>query len=128
MKYLLDTCTFLWLTSSPGRLSKRAKKLLQDAEHTLIISDVCALELSFKWMSGKLPLPEPPRMWYEQQTSLWNLEAVPLARNVIYRASELPKIHLDPFDRLLVATALEEGGTILTPDREIAKYPVAVMW
>jgi PIN domain nuclease of toxin-antitoxin system len=53
---------------------------------------------------------------------------VPLSRDEVYRASELPDHHRDPFDRLLVATALATGATILTPDEAIHRYPVSWRW
>lgn len=86
------------------------------------------MEIAFKWLSGKLKLPAPPRTWCEEQAEIWDLERLEISREVIYRSYELPRIHPDPFDRLLVASALENGCTIVTPDRDIARYPVAVLW
>jgi PIN domain nuclease of toxin-antitoxin system len=49
-------------------------------------------------------------------------------REHMYRIGELPEHHRDPFDRLLIAAALTEGATILTPDPAIHRYPVSCRW
>jgi PIN domain nuclease of toxin-antitoxin system len=72
--------------------------------------------------------PVPPHTWIEEQNKIWNLTSVLLSRSVIYRSTELPDLHRDPFDRLLVATALEEEATIVTPDDWIQRYPIPWTW
>ena len=128
MRYLLDTCTFVWLCAEPSKLSKNAAALLDDESATVLVSNVTALEVVLKWSAGKLRLPEPPRRWFERQLQAWALESVPLSRDEMYRASELPMHHSDPFDRLLVATALNHDASIVTPDELIHAYPVAWSW
>jgi len=128
VKALLDTCTFIWLTSAPARIPKKLRAILQDETNVLCLSDVSVLEICFKWTSRKLHLPAPPRTWVEEQANFWGLERLRLTSNIMYRSSELPLIHSDPFDRLLVASAIETDCTIATPDSEVAKYPVAVVW
>ena len=126
--YLLDTCTLIWLCAEPERLSPVAKEAIDAADSSLLLSDVSALEISLKWNAGKLILPDPPRHWLETQIDAWRLECLSLRRADIYRAAELPSYHQDPFDRLLVATALNSTATILTPDSAIQKYPVSYRW
>lgn len=128
MRLLLDTCTFIWLTSEPERLSATATAALDEPRNELLISDVSALEICLKWTAGKLSLPAPPRTWVEEQARVWALERLVIGRNHLYRASELPDHHRDPFDRLLVAQSLEEGVAIVTPDTHVKRYPVAVVW
>ena len=94
----------------------------------LLWSDDSALEIALKWSAGKLVLPDPPRRWLEGQIDTWGLDCLGLRRADIYRASELPAHHRDPFDRLLVATALGSNATILTPDEAIRQYPVSCRW
>lgn len=125
---LLDTCTFVWLAAEPDRLSPSARTLLDDASESLVLSDVSVWELGLKWQIGKMQLPEPPRRWVETQAAVWHLERQPVERSHMYRTTELAPIHRDPFDRLLVAQAIEHDYTLVTPDREIAKYPVVVRW
>ena len=126
--YLLDTCTFIWLCAESGRLSKAAKSAIDVPDALLLLSDVSILEITLKWSAGKLDLPDPPRHWIEAQSAAWALNIQPLDRAAIYRASELPEHHRDPYDRLLVATALNLNATILTPDKAIHQYPVSYRW
>ena len=128
MKVLLDTCTLIWLATKPKRLSRKARAAIDDASNELWLADVSVLELGLKYSAGKIELPQPPREWVEAQSTVWHLRSAPLDRAVMYRATELPIHHSDPFDRLLVATALENGLTILTSDEAIARYPVSVLW
>lgn len=128
MKLLLDTCTFIWLADAAESLSDGARDLLDDPGADLILSDVSVWEVCLKWQSGKLKLPSPPRSWIDGQASAWALSRLPIDREHFYRSVELPNLHRDPFDRLLVAQALSGNLTIVTPDAAIRQYPVAVAW
>lgn len=128
MRYLLDTCTFIWLCAEPSKLPEPVAARLDADDTIMVFSDASALEIVLKWTAGKLHLPEPPRSWIEHQLRSWSLEQVPVSRKVMYRASELPTYHGDPFDRLLVATAIEHDAAFVTPDESIHRYPVAWVW
>lgn len=93
-----------------------------------MLSDTSVWEICLKWQAGKLRLPTTPRMWIEDQARLWKLERLRIAPEALYRTSELPDLHRDPFDRLLVAQAISEGLSIATPDPAIRAYPVATIW
>ena len=125
---LLDTCTFVWLVADAKRLGRTARKTLNDAKRELFLSDASVWEIALKWQAGKLTLPEPPRRWVEAQARQWALRGVPISRAHLYRVTELPDHHRDPFDRILVAQAIEHHLTIVTPDPCIRQYPVAVLW
>lgn len=125
---LLDTCTLIWLCTEPERLTEPVGRLIDAEDTDLALSDASVLELSLKWQSGKIALPEPPRVWVERQVAVWAIRPLPITHEHIYRISELPEHHRDPFDRLIVAAALAEGATILTPDSAIHRYPVSWRW
>ena len=127
-QYLLDTCTLIWLSTDPDKLSPATVQAIDASDSVLLCSDVSALEIALKWSAGKLVLPDPPRHWLERQIDTWGLDCLSLRRTDIYRASELPPYHRDPFDRLLVAAALGSNATILTPDEAIRQYPVSSRW
>lgn len=127
-KLLLDTCTFIWLTCEPERLSEACKEAIENTESNIWVSDVNCFEICLKWQSKKLQLPDSPRIWFEEQTRLWCLQCNNLTRLHMYRASELSHHHKDPFDRLLVAQAKSDNFSILTPDSYINKYDVEVIW
>lgn len=127
-RYLLDACTLIWLATEPEKLSQATAQAIDASDSVLLWSDVSALEIALKWSAGKLVLPDPPRHWLEHQIDTWGLDCVSLRRADIYRASELPPYHRDPFDRLLVAAALGANATILTPDEAVRQYPVSCRW
>jgi PIN domain nuclease of toxin-antitoxin system len=128
VKLLLDTCTLIWLTSDPAQLSQHASRQLADTENDLFLSDISVLEIALKYTRDKIKLPTPPRDWVENQIRQWEIGTVALDRGVIYRTTELPLHHADPFDRLLVATCLEHSMHIVTPDVHIHRYPVSWSW
>ena len=126
--YLLDTCTLIWLCSEPEKLSQGAKTAIDEAGSSLLLSDVTALEITLKWNTRKIVLPDPPRYWLESQIAAWSLDCRALNREDIYRAGELPAHHKDPFDRLLVSVAINGNATILSPDDTFRAYPVSCRW
>ena len=128
MRILLDTCTVIWLCAEPARLSAAAVAAVEETDAELFFSDVSALEIVLKWSAGELDLPLPPRQWIEKQIKAWSMGTLPISRKDIYRAGDLPDHHRDPFDRLLVATALNHDATLLTPDPALRAYPVGCRW
>ena len=128
MRVLLDTCTFIWLCADPARLSPTVKRTLAAPDAAPVLSHVSILEITLKWSSGKIGLPAPPRQWIGEQVATWRIELLQITPDDIFRASELPKLHADPFDRLLVATALSRRLSLLTPDEWMKQYPVHCLW
>lgn len=128
MRLLLDTCTFVWLVSSPTELADRARRELDDPAAELVLSDASIWEVCLKWQAGKLHLPAPPRRWIEEQRRAWGLVRLPVELEHLYRCTELPLHHRDPFDRLLVSQAIVEDLTVVTPDAAFAGYPVTLLW
>ena len=128
MNLLLDTRTFLWLTSEPAHLSTKATEAINDESNVIYLSDASVWEICLKWQAGKYRLPNPPRDWCEEQIETWKLMPLPIGRSHMFRVTELPTHHKNPFDRLLVAQALEERLSIVTPDAHIKRYPVSVLW
>lgn len=124
---LLDTCTLVWLTSDPGRLSAPAVEALE-GESEIALSDVSVWEICLEWQVKKLELPAPPRLWIPEQVRAWHLRRMPIEVEHLFRMVELPDLHKDPFDRLLVSQALVRNTKIVTPDPAIRQYPVAVVW
>lgn len=128
MKLLLDTNAFIWLDADPSRLSPRASMLLTDPANEVLLSAVSVWEIVIKSQIGKLALRDAiPRVVSEQvgKNSIHLLE-VQVAH--VYAVSSLPRSHKDPFDRLLVAQAIEEGASLVTSDSVFSQYPVAVEW
>lgn len=128
MKILLDTCTFLWLVSDAPELSETAKTLFQNTNNTVYLSCVSVWEIIVKHDLGKLPLPESAESFIRRQCQEHFVESLPLEEKAVFHLSRLPKHHRDPFDRMLVCQALEQGLTILTADTMLIQYPVSTIW
>lgn len=128
MNVLLDTCTFLWLSASPERISPAAKALIDDERNTLYLSDVSVWEVALKYAVGKLPLPKPPRLWVPAQIAFFQLQRLAIEPLAIYLSGELPLFHRDPFDRLLAAQAQSQAMTVLTPDPPFGPLGASVVW
>ncbi len=128
MHLLLDTCTLIWLCTEPNQLSKRAGETIDRYDASLFVSHVSALEMSLKIKSGKMVFPKPLRRWLAEQQNLWKFEWLSIVLDHILNLNELPDIHKDPFDRLLVSQALNKNIPILTPDTFIKQYPVETVW
>ena len=128
MNLLLDTCALIALAC--GKLPPRARQALRAAPEA-ILSPVAVWELAIKVKSGKLKLPDPPLVWVEQLAARHGLllPESDLKPALLCASADLPLIHRDPFDRVLVVTALARQLTIVTSDRIIPTYPgITTIW
>ncbi len=128
MRLLLDTCTFLWLAADDPQLSQVARTSCRNPTNDIFLSALSVWEIAVKYRLGRLPLPEPPTR-YVASRRRW-LQVEPLAFDEASAAHDvrLPPHHSDPFDRGLVAQAILNHMTIVTPDPAIAQYPAPVLW
>ena len=128
MRALLDTQVFIWSNTLDPRLSPAARDILDDGANDIYLSAVTAWEIAIKYARGRLPLPEPPQEYVEKRLAIEDL--IPLAIDLPHALAvgDLPAIHNDPFDRLLIAQAQVEQLPILTSDANIARYDVEVIW
>lgn len=124
MRILLDTCTFLWITLDDSLLSSQARERFLDPENEVFLSAASAWEISIKYTLGRLPLPEPPDRFVPDQRRRHGIHPLALDEEATLREHHLPKLHKDPFDRILICQALAYGLIILTPDPLIRQYPV----
>ena len=93
------------------------------------VSAITVWELTRKARLGKLPvLPEAATSGFVPLLRSYGYALLPLTPEIAERANALPPHHADPMDRMLIATALMEGLTILTSDRTFAAYGVATLW
>lgn len=128
VKYLLDTCAFLWTSQQPKMLSKAAVAAINDRASELYVSDVSIWEITLKHSVGKLPLPGAPGVWIPEKFAHHRFNSLGLIHGAIYRSGELPRVHLDPFDRLLAAQAIEHSMIILSPDTPISLLGASRVW
>lgn len=128
VKILLDTCTALWIAADAAELSQRARELFEVPENEVYLSTVSAWEISLKYSLGNLPLPDTPERFVPELRRLGGIASLPLAEPAALQLFRLPPIHRDPFDRMLICQAIMGGMTLLTPDQDIRRYPVATAW
>lgn len=123
MRFLFDSHALLWALWRPTALAASARRALETAENERIASVVSLWELEIKAAVGKLDLPDDLTVAFAgMATSLLPIEMAHLRR-----LRTLPFHHRDPFDRLLIAQALEEGLTIVTRDRAFRAYGVPLI-
>ena len=128
MRILLDTCTFLWWMVDAPRLPSGVRLLLGDPGNDFYLSAVSAWEIGLKYASGRLALPLPPEEYVPSRRRTCRIEGLPLTEEAALYVPRLPKLHADPFDRMLICQAIIHGLPILTPDPQIARYPIRVVW
>ena len=128
MNFLLDTCTFLWLTKGHDSLSPHAIKAFVEPGNRVYLSVVSAWEINVKCRLGKLPLPLSPDKFVPQERERHLISPLDLSESDVRHLGKLPVFHKDPFDRMLVCQAIEHSLTILTPDPLITQYPILCLW
>lgn len=129
MKLLLDTCTFLWIVfDETEALTPTAMDLYRAAENEVYLSAASALEISIKYGSKRLVLTDVPERFVPKQREAHRMRPLPIDEESACRAGQLPWLHRDPFDRLLISQAIVHGLTIVTPDPIISKYHVRTIW
>lgn len=128
MNILLDTHAFLWLASDDSRLTESGKSIILDQQNDLFLSSVSVWEITVKYQIGKLKLTRVPSVFIPQARRDLGVQTLALEESACMFLSQLPEIHKDPFDRMLMCQAIEHGLVIFTDDAEIKKYPVKTIW
>ena len=128
MKILVDTCTFLWIALDSSELSKTAAAAFMDPANERYLSAASAWEIAIKYALGRLPLPDKPDAFIPGIRKASAIDSLEIDEISALHAGRLPNLHSDPFDRMLVAQAIVHGMTILTPDPQIERYAVRVLW
>ncbi|MFO0631875.1 MAG: type II toxin-antitoxin system VapC family toxin [Nannocystaceae bacterium] len=128
MRLLVDTHVWLWLQVAPARVDPKALALLADLENEVLMSAASAWEIAIKHALGRLPLPVGPAQYVPSRMSRSGITALPVLHAHALRVAELPPLHRDPFDRLLIAQALHERLTLVTSDRQLEAYEVPIVW
>ena len=125
--YLLDTHAAIWFFTGDSALSSTADQIIRDRTNRIYLSVISAWELTIKISIGKLRFPGDAAGFIQTAQSN-DITIIPIETIHLSILKELPFIHRDPFDRLLVATALAEEMKLITADRNIAQYDVSCVW
>ena len=121
MKLLLDTHVLLWASLDPARLSPEACQLLESAENELFFSAASLWEVAIKSSLGRRDFELDPHVLRRGLLDNGYRE-IPVTSEHAVAVANMPPIHKDPFDRILVAQAIIEGITLLTADELLQQY------
>ena len=124
MAILLDTHVLVWALGAPGRLSPAARRQIVEPGETLFVSAVTAFDYADLHARGRLPaaahldraIDALDITFLDAPAALWRL------------AEQLPQLHSDPVDRMLLAHALQADLTLVTADATMRRYPVRSLW
>ena len=124
MRILLDTHIFLWFISGDTQLSADLRDAIRNPDNEVYLSAISVWEILVKYQLGKLPLPEHPETYLPKQRDLHQILSLALDESTVIQLAKLPPLHRDPFDRMLICQALQNGLTIATVDAAVRAYSV----
>lgn len=124
MRLLLDTHTFLWFIGGDPQLKTHIRETLEDEQHELYLSIASVWEIGIKVSINKLTMPEPFDEFIAEQLAVNGIDLLPVTLNHIGIVIKLPLHHRDPFDRLLIAQAVDGDLIFVTADSALEVYPV----
>jgi len=128
MNLLLDTHVLLWMHDEIENLSRTASDTLTSVENALYVSTASIWEIQTKFRSGKLKLTKPIDEILDEQISVNEIVILAVEREHAVNVVNLPLVHKDPFDRMLISQAIVEDMTIVTVDTRFKDYDVKVLW
>jgi PIN domain nuclease of toxin-antitoxin system len=128
MNVLVDTHAVLWWLAGDKLLSRSAKRMLENPANRRCVSMASLWEIAIKISTGRLPTQNLTLRTIAEELAKQEFVILPIRLSDLVRLEQLPPVHRDPFDRLLIAQSLEEGVPILTADAMVAQYPVQTVW
>lgn len=123
MRLLLDTQILVWMVNGDRRLRAEWIEIIANGANTLHVSAVVAFEFADLQKRGRIPVDETLGELIER----FDITVESFPQDCWRLAADLPLIHRDPVDRMLVAHALSGGFTLATADANLRRYPVATI-
>ena len=123
---LLDTCALLWLAQGGGELSLNALQKIAEAPF-VYVSAISGFEIGIKFRKGKLELPAPPSDWFNIIVLHHDLQVLPLDLTTCILSTQLPPVHNDPCDRMIIATAQTHQLRVVTAHSLFKSYGVETL-
>lgn len=123
MKYLLDTCVVLWMLDDVKQLKKPVQTILENLENELYLSTASIWELAIKHKIGRIHIP----VNFMDILNENQIEILDIIPRDAFLTADLPDIHQDPFDRIIIAQAKHRQLTVITRDKHILKYPIKTL-
>jgi PIN domain nuclease of toxin-antitoxin system len=128
VRLLLDTHAFLWEVEGNRRLPRRVRDVIEDPRNVVCLSVASVWEMGTKARSGRLRIARPIETLIQDAIMDFRLRVLAVELRHALRLVELAPLHADPFDRMLVAQAIEERLTLVTRDPTLHSYPVDHLW
>lgn len=129
MRVLLDTHAFLWWGDDDPHLSELAREIISEGNNEVIFSTASAWEIAIKASLGKLEnIPEDLEEFFDEQLLVNGFEVLRINLDHAIGVRTLPYHHRDPFDRMLVAQAMNEDIPLLSVDHKLKDYEVRIIW
>lgn len=128
MKYLLDTHALLWIAINDPNLSFKTKDIYLNAENEIFFSMASIWELAIKSSINKISFEKDLEEFIDTHIKGNNIEVLKIELPHLLRIESLPFHHRDPFDRLIIAQAIENNLIILSSDKVFDKYKIKRIW
>jgi len=128
VRLLLDTHALVWALAEPGRLSPRARAAVSRSASDVYVSMASAWELAILHGLQRVRLGAPLGTIFTEGLAALRIRLLPIQLQYVAAVAALPRHHRDPFDRLLIATAMTEKLALVSCDRAFEQYDVTVVW
>jgi PIN domain nuclease of toxin-antitoxin system len=123
MRLLLDTHIVLWWMAEPTKLSSKVHQAITNSDNAAFISAASIWELAIKHKLGRVDLPH----YFLEALQAAQIQILSIEAHHALATIDLPPIHQDPFDRMLIAQAKCENLVLVTKDANILKYPISTL-
>jgi PIN domain nuclease of toxin-antitoxin system len=121
--YIIDTHILLWALMDTSKLSQREKEILSDPESEILVSVASIWEIAIKLSLKKLKIPDN----FPLKIREIGFNILPIDFDAAWKVRELPSHHGDPFDRLIITTALQHDLILITHDKLFEQYGVKLL-
>ena len=128
MRLLVDSHALIWYVDQDSLLSPASHSAITDPSNDLLLSAGSIWEIAIKVGIGKLALSQQYRVWITQAMSDLGMSLLPITIEHADAYAGLPRLHGDPFDRLLVAQAMVEQVSIVSADANLDAYGITRLW
>lgn len=123
MRYLLDTHIILWWLTEPEKIHAKARKIIKDRSNEIFISSASFWEIAIKKSIGRLTMPHN----LLETIAIEGFKTLPIMSDECIGVADLPMLHANPFDRLIILQAKLYDLVIITRDNKITEYPVVTI-
>ena len=131
MDLLLDTHAFIWFMEGNLLLSNKARQAIENPENKILISITSLYEIAIKLKISKIGFDKPIAAFFNDITE-YNLTLIPISERHLITYEDIPLLpnHKDPFDRLIIATAITDRLSIISIDKQFKHYKelVSILW